>query len=323
MSAPTNAPLHLVLGDEEFLVERTVRELIAAAVARSGAGEVPVTRLRAGDATVSELAELLGPSLFAEERVVVFEAAEQAGKEPVATLLAAAADPPEGVSLIVVHTGGGRAKTLPNELRKLGAVEHPAGKLRPGEHAQFVKREIANAGGEVTGSAASALVDAVGSNLRELAAAASQLTADSGGTVDDAAVARYYRGRAEVTGFEVADKAAAGELAAAHEALRWALVRGVAPVLIADALADSIHAIARVAPLGRIDPNRSAAELGMAPWKIRKAQSLVRGWRPSTLAKAMQVTAELNGQVKGGAADPQYALERAVDAVAKLQRAEP
>ena len=41
-----------------------------------------------------------------------------------------------------------------------------------------------------------------------------------------------------------------------------------------------------VGAAGRGDPNRLAGELGMPPWKIRKAQSQVRGWGPEALAVA-------------------------------------
>ncbi|NED64795.1 DNA polymerase III subunit delta, partial [Streptomyces sp. SID10244] len=53
--------------------------------------DIPVTRVRAGDVTEHELAELLSPSLFAEDRIVVVESAAEAGKEPAALISAAAA----------------------------------------------------------------------------------------------------------------------------------------------------------------------------------------------------------------------------------------
>ncbi len=157
-----------------------------------------------------------------------------------------------------------------------------------------------------------ALIDAVGTDLRELASAAAQLVADSGGSVDEEAVRRYHRGRAEVTGFQVAEKAVAGDGAAALESLRWAQQIGVAHVLLADALADAVRTIARVSAAGRGHPNQLAGELGMPPWKIRKAQGQSKGWSSAGLAKAMRVAARVNADVKGAAADPGYALERAV-----------
>ena len=69
------APLHLVLGDEELLVERAVAGVLQTARQRAGTDDVPVSRMRAGDVGTYELAELLSPSLFADERIVVREAA--------------------------------------------------------------------------------------------------------------------------------------------------------------------------------------------------------------------------------------------------------
>ena len=69
--------LHLLLGDDDFLTGRVVESIVAERSAEVGA-DVPVTRVRAGDVTEHELAELLSPSLFAEERVIVVEAAADA-----------------------------------------------------------------------------------------------------------------------------------------------------------------------------------------------------------------------------------------------------
>ena len=75
--------LHLVLGDEELLVDRAIADVLRAARKQAGTDDVPVDRLRAGEVSTSELAELLSPSLFADERVVVLEAAAEAGKDAV------------------------------------------------------------------------------------------------------------------------------------------------------------------------------------------------------------------------------------------------
>ena len=100
----------------------------------------------------------------------------------------------------------------------------------------------------------SALIDSVGSDLRELASAAAQLVADTGGQVTAEEVRRYHRGRADVTGFAVAEKAITGDVAGALEMLRWAMQLGVPHVLVADALADGVRTVARVAGAGRGGP---------------------------------------------------------------------
>lgn len=305
------APVHLVLGEEELLVERAVEGIAAQAKAADPATEV--RRYRVTELTVGELASGLSPSLFAESRVIVLVSAHEAGKDLAAAIVAQAGDPAEGVVLVVQHAGGARNKALADALRKGGAQVTTCGKVaRYEERADFVRAEVRRAGGKIAPAAVGVLIEAVGNDLRELAAAAGQLVADTGGTVDEMAVRRYHRGRAEASGFAVADKVVAGDRAGALEALRWAQVVGVPPVLVADALADAMRTLAKVGSAGRGDPNRLAGPLGMPPWKIRKAQQQVRSWRPEALAEAFAAAAAVNADVKGVAADADYALERAV-----------
>lgn len=315
--------LHLALGDEELLVERAVAEVTAQVRALApDADAVPVDRMRAGDASTAELAELLSPSLFAEDRVIILESAAEAGKDAVAVITAAAGDPPEGVVLVVLHSGGGRAKALVPALQKAGAVVHDCAKItKSAERVEFVRGEFRNAGVRVAGDVVQAMLESVGSDLRELAAACSQLVSDTGGKIDVAAVHRYYSGKAEVSGFDVAELAVAGDRPGAMEALRWANDRGVPHVLLADALADSVHTIARVGSAGRGDPFKLAQQLGMPPWKVKKAQAQARNWTPTTIGSALQVVAALNADVKGGAADANYALEHALTQILDLHSA--
>ncbi|MEH3133458.1 MAG: DNA polymerase III subunit delta [Mycolicibacterium neoaurum] len=310
--------LHLVLGDEELLVERAVADVLRAARKRAGTVDVPVDRLRAGEVSTSELAELLSPSLFAEERVVVLEAAAEAGKDAVALILSSAADLPPGTLLVVVHSGGGRAKAMADQLKKLGAEVHPCAKItKPAERADFVRREFRTLKMKVDDATVTAILDAVGSDIRELAAVCSQLVADTDGQVDVAAVRLYHSGKADVKGFEIADKAVAGDVPGAAEALRWAMHSGEPHVVLADALAEAVHTIARVGPITG-DPYRLAGELGMPPWRIQKAQKQSRRWSRDRVAEAIRVVAALNADVKGAAADADFALERAVRRVAEL-----
>lgn len=310
--------MHLVLGDEELLVERAVGRVLRAARTQAGTDDVPVDRLRAGEVGTNELAELLSPSLFADERVVVLEAAAEAGKDAVALIGSAAADLPMGTVLIVVHSGGGRAKALAGQLRDLGAEVHSCARIaKPAERADFVRSEFRALKMKATDDTVSALIDAVGSDVRELAAACSQLVADTDGAVDVVAVRRYHSGKAEVKGFDIADKAVVGDVAGAAEALRWAMMSGEPHVVLADALAEAVHIIGKVGPLSG-DPYRLAAELGLPPWRVQKAQKQARRWSKDSVATAMRLVAALNADVKGAAANADYALETAVRQVAEL-----
>ncbi len=292
--------------------------ILRAARAAAGTDDIPVNRLRAGEVSISELAELLSPSLFADERVVILEDAGEAGKDSVALIADAAADLPAGTVLAVIHSGGGRAKALAAQLQALGAQTHPCGKIaKAKDRSDFVKGEFRALNVKADDDTVDALLDAVGSDLRELASACSQLVADTGGRVNAEAVRRYHSGRAEVTGFDIADKAVLGDVAGSAEALRWARASGVPHVLLADALAEAVHTIARVGPLSG-DHYRLASELGMPPWRVQKAQRQARGWSVEKVATAIKLVADLNANVKGAAADADYALEDAVRKVAEL-----
>ena len=306
-----DAPLRLVLGDEELLVSRAVADVIAAA--RAADPETDVRELATGELVAGDLYDLLSPSLFGARRVVVLRGAHEAKADVVDALRVYVADPTDEVVLVVVHSGGARGKALVDAVRAAGAVVVECVKLTRAEERQaFVRAEVARAGGTITAGAVAVLIDAVGNDLRELATACSQLVADTGGRIDADAVTRYHRGRAEVTGFAVADRAVVGDVPGALEALRWALAVGVAHVLVADALADGVRSIARVSSAGRGNPYAMASALGMPPWKVKRAQSQARGWTAAGLSRAMRTVANLNADVKGVAADPSYALEAAI-----------
>ena len=306
-----DAPLRLVLGDEELLVSRAVADVVAAA--RAADPETDVRELASGELTAGDLYDLLSPSLFGARRVVVLRGAHEAKADVVDALRAYVADPTDEVLLVLVHPGGARGKALVEAVREAGAVVVECAKLtRTEERQAFVRAEVARAGGVINASAVAVLIDAVGNDLRELATACSQLVADTGGRIDADAVTRYHRGRAEVTGFAVADRAVVGDVPGALEALRWALAVGVAHVLVADALADGVRSIARVSSAGRGNPYAMASSLGMPPWKVKRAQSQARGWTAAGLSQAMRTVADLNADVKGVAADPSYALEAAI-----------
>ncbi|WBC17459.1 DNA polymerase III subunit delta [Micromonospora sp. WMMA1998] len=312
-------PILLVLGDEELLATRAVTEAVARA--REVDADVDVREYQAGSLTVGEIDEMLSPSLFGGRRVLVLRSGQDARKDLSAALLAYAKNPDPDVQLVVLHLGGAKGRAFADGLRSAGATVVPAAKLKGHrDRVAFVREEIRRNGGTCTEDAAEALIAAVGADLRELAAACSQLVADTDGRIGADTVSRYYRGRVEVTGFTVADATMVGDVPGALEALRWALHVGVDPVPIADALADGVRTVARVASAGRGSAYQLASSLGMPAWKIERAQRQGRGWTPEGLVEAMRAAAECNAAVKGGADDRAYALERAVFSVAAARR---
>lgn len=306
-------PVVLVVGPEELLAERAVASVEAQVRASRPGAEM--ADLDGATFDVGRFLELVSPSLFGEDRLLVVRGLPAAGAATVA-LERYVADPSPDVVLVLVHDGGARGKKLLDAARGGGAREISCARLtRYDERVDFVRAEVTSAGGRADARAARAIVDAVGSELRELAAVSRQLAFDAGGTVDVAVVARYHRGRADVKGWTVADRAVEGRLPAAMEELRWAVSLGTEPVLIVSALAASLRAIARVASRRGMSEAVIAKELGMPPWKVRNVRRQVEGWTPTGIEDALSAVARADTDVKGASAHASYAIERAVVAI--------
>jgi DNA polymerase-3 subunit delta len=271
--------------------------------------------------SVSDLLAAVSPALFGGQRVVVIRGVQDARKDLASAILAYLATPEPDVVLVVTHSGGVKGKNIVDGLREAGATVTAAGKPRYEERNAFVREELRRLGARCTEAAVDLLVEAVGSSTRDLAAACQQLAADTGGRVEVTDVARYYRGKAEVNGYTVADAVMAGNLPVALESLRWALNTGVDPVPIADALADGLRVLARVAAAGRGDAKQLAGGLGIHWYRVKKAQGWAAAWSPDSLVRAMRVVATCNVDVRGGVEDRGYALERAVTELVGLRSA--
>jgi DNA polymerase-3 subunit delta len=310
--------LRVVMGEEELLRSRAVATVRAAVLGHHPDAELH--ELVAAGLPVGQLADVLAPSLFGGHRLVIVTGVHEAAGALADALISYAKDPDPDLTLVVVHSGGKRNETLVKAFKAAGAAVDDCPKISSaGDRAAFVRNEVRTFGGRITGDALVALVDAVGNDLRQLSAAASQLVSDFGGTIDADAVARFHRGQAEVSGFTVAERVLVGDRQGSIEMLRWALERGVAHVLIADAIADGVRTAARVASLSSTNPGELARALKLPPWKVKKAQAQSRGWSIEGLQQAVGVAAELNADVKGAAASADYALERAVRRILTLR----
>ncbi len=307
-----------MVGEEELLRARAVTAVRAAVRERHPDSEEH--ELAAAGLPVGQLADVLAPSLFGGHRLVVVTGVHEAAATLAEALTSYTTDPDPDLTLVLVHAGGKRNEALLKTFKAAGAAVDDCPRISsPGDRIAFVRNEVRAAGGRITPDAAVALLDAVGNDLRQLSSAASQLVSDFGGTIDADAVARFHRGQAEVSGFTVAERVLVGDTAGSVEMLRWALERGVAHVLIADALADGVRTAARVASLNTSNIGDLARQLKLPPWKVKKAQAQARGWTIDALQQAIGVTAELNADVKGAAASADYALERAVRRIVEIR----
>lgn len=312
-AAAPNAPVVLAIGPEDFIAERSMRAVAAAA--KTVDPQTELIEQAAADLTAAGLSGALAPSLFGSGRVLAVTAAQDAQADLGAALVAFAADPAPDTHVVILHSGGNKGKAWTDKLRKAnGVATVVCDRLKPRDLPVFVTAEIRAAGGRADAEVAASIVDAVGADLRALASACSQLVADCPEPMLTAEfVARYFAGRAEVTSFAIADAAMLGRTAQALERLRWALGSGVAPVLVTSALAASVRRIVKVRGLpSGIGKGEAATTVGVPGWKIDQLRREARGWTSGNLARALAAVATADADVKGASLDADYALERAV-----------
>ncbi|WP_122818128.1 DNA polymerase III subunit delta [Nocardioides pantholopis] len=301
----------LVTGKEEFLAERTVQTVRAAV--RAHDPEAELADSPAADLTLATLGELAAPSLFSTIRCVVVRNLENLPEESAEGLLRYAAAPAEDVALVLVHGGGPKGSGVLTKLRKLGPVtEVKSAELKASEYPSFVAAEVRSHGSTIDSEAAGALVQAVGQDLRSLAAAASQLVNDfAGGPLNVEKVRQYFGGHAEVKNFQISDAILSGDRARALEELRWTIANGTSPVYVLATVAGQLRSVANYAGGNR--------ESGMPSWRQDSLRKQARGWSHAGLAKAIRAVARADADLKGAASDPAYTMERLILTVTGLR----
>lgn len=306
--------LYLILGSEGALADRALAKL--SAQLREESAEL--TTLFASELAHGEISDALAPSLFSDRRALIIRELQDLPEESKVEISRYLENPDSNLTLVMLHKGGVKGKALVEQIKKSGAEVITCEPLkRESDKEDFVRNLFIDLGRKASPSAINALVSATGSDLRELAAAVSQLASDTpAGLIEEQHVNKYHQGRIETTGFDVADKVLDGNFAEALITLRHAVATGTDPVMITSAIASSLRGIAKVSGVNRTQKSfELAGELGMAPWQIDKSRRQLSGWNAETLTSAVEAIAKCDAQVKGGASDPIYALEQAISAI--------
>jgi DNA polymerase-3 subunit delta len=327
--------LLLISGNAEFLTDRTRARAVAAV--KEEQPECEIATAVAGGLAPGELAGLISPSLFSSSSALVLTELDNLPEPAQDELIAYAASPSPDVAVVLVHDGSQKGKKLLDQLRgqsSITEVKVEAPKYER-EFVAWVRTELRDLGTTIDEEAAALLVSSVGQDLRALAGAADQLASTIGlggaagvgaangtaGAVTVEVVRRYFGGRADVRGFDIADAAIEGRINIALEQARWAEAARVAPVLITSAFASGLRSLAKLAdaPDG-LSEAELARHVGAPPFKIRILRRQLRAWDTSSLATALMAVAHADTDVKTGEADASYAVERMVLQVAAARR---
>ena len=300
--------LVLLQGSEELLADRAISELVTMnSTAQS-------SYLDADEIELGAITDALAPSLFGENRIVVIRNIQELDTSQQEEVTDYLSNPDEQVTLVLWHKGGVKGKALLDKVKKASPRLIACDAIKKeGDKVDFVRGEFTRLGRKISVAAAQALVDALGSDMRELGGACSQLASDvlEGRQIDESDIARYYQGRIETTGFDVSDAILDRNQNQALITLRNALETGVDPVLIISALASSFRTMAKVSGASRgMKSFDLASSLGLPPWQIDKARRQLSSWNPNTLAQAVIALAQADADIKGAVSDPVFALER-------------
>ena len=302
--------LVLIQGPESLLADRAISQVV------SKYPNAQISNLYSDELEVGVITDNLAPSLFGDQRVVVIRDIQDLAAECTEEIASYLENQDENLVLVLWHKGGVKGKGLVDKVKKLNPQLLPAEAIKKdSEKSDFIRNEFKNLNRKISTEAVQALIDSLGSDLRELGAACSQLASDVElqKIIDAEDVAKYQQGRVESTGFDVADAAVEGKTAEALIALRNALATGTDPVLIVSALASSFRTLAKVSGSSKgSNPYELASSLALAPWQIDKARKQLNGWSENGLVKAVIAIAAVDADIKGAASDPKYALERAI-----------
>lgn len=308
----------LVSGSESLLSSRVIEERTQAALAEQP--EAEVNRIQGSELADVMLSEVAGGSLFASHIIAIIDDVGATPSEVFDALIALARTPGPELCLILNHEGGNKGRGLIDKLKKARIEVRTVAAPKPWDLPKVCVEEAKRLGMRMSLDAAGALVAAVGTDLRSLVAAVSQLAADAEGRQIDAdLIRRYFAGRAEVTAFAVVDAVLAGDTSQALEKLRWSLGTGTAPVLFTSAFAGAFRAMGQLLD-ARGNPSDLAARMGVPPFKVKDYQRHSRHWQPAAVAASIKLIARADAEVKGAAVSAEYALEKLVLGVLAQRR---
>lgn len=316
--------LVLLSGSDPFLSARAIDDTVRDW--QKADPELGVEEISGGASDVRlRIAEAGGEDLFGTRSILVVTEADALG-DAVDVLLATAADSP-----VIAHHRGGRAgPAVLKELKKAADTTVECQPLKKGRALnEFVTSEFRRHKHRITSDALTLLIEAVGTDLADLSSAAHQLASDSDtDPIDATIVGRYFRGVAELSGYQVADAVMLGHPDEVLQRLRQAQIAAdgarTGPAIVA-AVAGSVRQLIALSacPPGLSEPE-IARRVGAPPWKIRTLRAQARRWQPAQLAHAVTLLADLDARVKGGlregeqldAAQKIHALERDLIALA-------
>jgi DNA polymerase-3 subunit delta len=293
---PLTAPVTLLWGEDAFLLREAALELL---------GEVRAVEVDAAEWQGTELQDLATPSLFGEPRALLVTDCRSLSKDTLTTIGVYLNAPDPDAPLVLACTVAERGKP-PAALQKL---VQPVGEIR---QVQVQRKEIEpwlvqrakKASLDLTAPAARALVQTLGEDLGQLAAAVEQLAnAFPGQRVTPAQVHQQFRGLGEQKTWDLCDRAFTKDLPGAIRALRSIEENGDEALMVLGGIAVRVRDLLRVRALPeRLAPTQVAREAGLRfEWQARRYQQQARNFSLEELVSIHDRVADADRALKSGA----------------------
>ena len=269
---PRKAPVHLLWGEDAFLLRRAALEILGS--------DVRPREIDAGEWQGGETADLATPSLFGERRALLVTDARHLPDHALREFAAYLAAPAPDAELVLCAVVGERAKA-PAAVVKLVA---PVGEVRevrvsrkdlPGWVGGLAKAK----GMDVAPDGATALVETVGEDPGALDQALDQLaSAFLGDRVTRQIVLQQFRGLGEQHIWDLCDRAFRRDLPGSMRSLRALQEAGHDPLMILGGIAARLRDLLRVKALpDRMPPAELARAAGLRfEWQARRYRELAR-----------------------------------------------
>ena len=297
MSPATHrSPVHLLWGEDDFLLRERARELL---------GDLRATEVDAAEWQGGELQDLATPSLFGERRALLITDAKDLPKEALAELGAYLAAPDPDAPLVLCALVGDRAKApagLEKLVKPVGTVTEV--KIARKDLETWLLKRAKRDGVDLTPPAARALVETVGVEPGVLVASLEQLgDAFADQRITPEAVSRQFRGLGEQKTWDLCDRAFAKDLPGAIRSLRSIEEGGDDPLMVLGGIASRLRDLIKVRSLpDRMAPADVAREAGLRfEWRARRYLQEARNFSMEQLIQIHERIVEADRAMKSGA----------------------
>ena len=297
MSGPTGVVL--LWGEDGFLLREAALELL---------GDLRPTEVDASEWQGGELQDLATPSLFGEPRALLVTDVRSLSKDATAEIATYLTAPDPTAALVLCCTTAERGKPPAALVR----IVEPAGAIRqvavPRKDLEgWVLMRATRHQLDLTAPAARAIVDTIGVETAQLAAAVQQLaSAFPGQRVGPAQVHQQFRGLGEQKTWDLCDKAFGRDLPGAIRSLRAIEEGGDEALMVLGGIASRVRDLIKVRSLPeRLPPGEVAKRAGLRfDWQARRYLQQARHFSLEDLVRLHERITEVDRALKsGGTAD--------------------